>query len=53
MDGEAYTTEARSWSDTLQYGQYLITVLAPGGREGSMPITGGVTSGWVINYQGS
>lgn len=53
MDGEAYTPETRFWSDTLHNGRYLMTVLAPGGREGSLPITGGVTWGWVINYQRS
>lgn len=53
MDGEAYTSEVRSWSDTLEYGQYLVTLLAPGGREERMPITGGVMSVWVFSYQGS
>ena len=57
MDGGAYTSEARSWSDTPPGGQELEVVLllaGGGGRaEGRLPVIGELMSGGLISYQGN
>ena len=56
MDGEAYTSEARSWSDTplcATHGRKdMVAVFTPGGK-GRLPVIGELKSGRFITYQGN
>ena len=57
MGGEAYVSEARSWSDTPPCaadsgGQDMTAVFAPRGK-GRLPVIGELTSGGFISYQGN
>ena len=57
MGAGAYTSEARSWSDTPQRaavdgGQDMAAGFAPRGKR-RLPVTGRITSGWLIIYQGN
>ena len=59
MDGGAYLSEARSWSDTLPSAvdgrQDMAAVFTPGGAEGGgrLPVIGELMSGGLISYQGN
>lgn len=55
MDGKAYMSETRSWSDTRPYAgesRQDMAVAFTGGWEG-LPVIGGITSGWLFGYQGN
>ena len=57
-DGGAYTSEARSWSNTppceANGGQDMVAVFAPTPRgKEELPVIGELTSGGLIGYQGN
>lgn len=56
-DGGAYTFKARSCKETPpctgNSRQDMVSVFAPGGWEGRLPVIGGVTLSWLISYQGN
>ena len=56
IGGGAYTSKARSWSDTplcvADSRQDMVAIFAPGGN-GRLLDIGGMTSGWLISYQGN
>ena len=55
MDGRAYMSEARSWSDTPPYAGDIGQDMTVGFTEGweGLPLIGGITSGWLFAYQGN
>ena len=61
MDGGAYTSEARSWSDTplcasdgrAGHGGSLRSWGRAGVGGGRLPVIGGLTPGGLISYQGN
>ena len=56
MDGGAYTSEARSWSDTppcaVDDGQDMAAVFTPKWKK-RLPVIGELMSGGLIRYQGN